>query len=153
MKTSVRARPRRREGRRLRPRTVVGYLLARAAHAVGREWEEALRSHNINPRQFSVLSLLDDDPGLSSAQLARLVLVTPQSMSESLAALLEAGLVVRRTEPSPGRSIALDLSPAGRRLLELAYPLVSTVEAESFRVLTDREKAQLGSLLRKLLGE
>jgi DNA-binding MarR family transcriptional regulator len=109
--------------------------------------------HDVNPRQFSVLSLLEDDPGLSSAQLARLMLVTPQSMSESLALLLDAGLVERRAEPSPGRSVALDLTAAGRGLLKRAYPLVFAADAESFRALTENEKVQLGRLLRKLLGE
>jgi DNA-binding MarR family transcriptional regulator len=49
--------------------------------------------------------------------------------------------------------VGLDLTAAGRRLLERAYPLVLAVEAQSFRGLTHRERAQLGRLLGKLLAE
>lgn len=135
------------------PRRFLGYLLVRAAHAVARPWEEALRAHGINPRQFSALALLADESGLSSAQLARLLMVTPQSMSESLASLLEAGLVARLEVPSPGRPVGLAITAAGRRLLERAYPVVAETNEQSFAALTASEKKTLAALLTRVLGE
>ena len=66
------------------PDAQLGYVLVRCAEKMARAWHEALREHGVNPRQFSMLALLAHDPGLSQAELARRVMVTPQSMSESL---------------------------------------------------------------------
>jgi len=134
----------------LDPDRQLGYLLARAADQAGRLWLARLKSRNINPRQFSMLAWLAKDPGLSQGALARLVMITPQSASESLKALVDAGLVARG-EVAPGRPARLHLTASGRSLLTKAYPLVERANQESFAALTASERTHLGALLRKLL--
>jgi DNA-binding MarR family transcriptional regulator len=134
----------------LDPDAQLGYLLVRVADRASRTWQSALRAHGINPRQFSVLGLLAGDPGISQAELARRVLVTPQSMSELLVGLVKAGLI-SRDAVEPGRSARIHLADAGRHLLTVAYPVVQDVNREVFTALTDVERATLDALLRKLL--
>lgn len=136
----------------LDPDQQLGYLLVRAADQVARPWQAALKSARINPRQFSMLASLARDPGMSQAELARRVMITPQSVSESLARLVDAGLVAR-TDESPGRSAALELTASGRRLLARAYPIVERSNQESFAALSERERSELGRILSKLLAE
>jgi len=134
----------------LDPDEQLGYLLVRAADQASRRWHAALRAHGVNPRQFSVLAMLARDPGLSQAELARRVLVTPQSMSESLAGLVRAGLIAREP-PEPGLPAQVSLTEAGRDLLAAAYPVIGSVDRATFAALTGRERDDLRRLLRKLI--
>lgn len=135
----------------LDPDRQLGYLLARAADAVSRSWHQALRDSGINPRQFSVLALVADDETLSQGELARRVLITPQSMSELLRSLESAGLI-ERGDAGRGRPSNLVVTSAGHELLRQAYPVVRNVDREAFAALTDAERATLDGLLRKLAG-
>jgi DNA-binding MarR family transcriptional regulator len=134
----------------LDPDAQLGYLVVRVADRMSRSWQAALRAHGINPRQFSVLGLLARDPDLSQAELARRVLVTPQSMSESLTGLLRAGLV-ERDEAGSGQAARVRLTGAGRDLLRRAYPVVQATDRDGFGALTAGERDDLRRLLQKLL--
>ena len=135
------------------PEQQLGYLFVRLADRVRKQWEARLRGRSINPRQFSVLAWLDARPGLNANELARRVMVTPQSMSESLLALVDAGLVARAEAPKPGKSIALGLTSKGKQILASAYPLVAESNEESFAVLSPSERKTLAKLLWKLYDE
>ena len=79
---------------------------------------------------YTALSVLRDQDGLSNARLARRSLVTPQSMSEVLALLVEQGYVRRSAEPGHGRVIRMELTEAGNRALERCDRAVDAVERE-----------------------
>ena len=136
----------------LDPEAQLGYQLVRVADQVSRRWHALLSTHGINPRQFSILALLAHDPGLSQAELARRVMITPQSMSESLVSLRTDKLVTR-SEPARGHAARVQLTAAGRRLLAKAYPLVEASNRESFAALTQSERKSLSHAFRKLLSE
>jgi DNA-binding MarR family transcriptional regulator len=134
----------------LDPESQLGYLLVRAAEQLSQTWHAALRSHGINPRQFSVLASLAADPGVSQAELARRVMVKPQSMSESLNRLIEAGLVARG-KVEPGLAARLELTDKGRKLLTKAYPVIEDFNRDSFAALTSAERAEFARMLKKLI--
>ncbi|GIJ52348.1 hypothetical protein Val02_92340 [Virgisporangium aliadipatigenens] len=134
----------------LDPHAQLGYLLVVCAERMSRDWHAALRSAGINPRQFSMLAVIARDPGISQAELARQVLITAQSVSESLARLVAAGLV-DRSEATPGKAARLLLTAAGRNALESAYPVVTAFNDDRFAVLTTRERETLTRALRKLM--
>lgn len=132
----------------LDPDAQLGYLLVVSADRMSRAWHAALRAQGINPRQFSMLATIAHDPGISQAELARRVMITPQSLSESIARLIDAGLIARATA-DPGRSAGLALTDGGRSLLSEAYPVVETFNRDSFAELTAAERAELARLLTK----
>lgn len=134
----------------LDPDQQLGYLLALAAGQAERQWASALRAHGINPRQFAMLALLVRDAGVSQAELARRVMITPQSVSESLGTLVQQGLI-SRTAGDVGHPSQLRVTHAGRALLRRAYPLVEQSQRESFSALSVRQQAALGELLRKMI--
>ena len=135
----------------LDPESQLGYLLVRCVDQISRPWHEALRAQGINPRQFSTLATLAHDPGVSQGELARRVMITPQSMSESLSRLVEAGLV-SRSDMGPGRAAQLELTDDGRKLLSRAYPVVEELNRDCFSALTDTERTELARVLQKLIG-
>lgn len=132
------------------PDRQLGYLLARAASRAQKTWAIALNEHGINPRQFSMLALLASDPGLSQAELGRRVMITPQSASESLAALAAQGLIARE-RAEPGKASQVEVTATGKAVLRRAYPIVERVTLEVFGSLSRREQSKLAELLRKLL--
>jgi DNA-binding MarR family transcriptional regulator len=133
----------------LDPESQIGYQLVRTAEELARSWSAALREHGINPRQFSMLALLAHDPRVSQAEIGRRVMITPQSVGESLANLLENGWI-SRSAGRIGRAATLGLTPAGRRLLARAYPVVEAHQEKVFSVLTKAERAQLMRMLQTL---
>jgi DNA-binding MarR family transcriptional regulator len=134
----------------LDPDRQLGYLLALAAGQAERQWASALRAHGINPKQFAMLALLARDAEVSQAELARRVMITPQSVSESLGTLVKQGLIAR-APGELGRASELQVTSPGRALLRRAYPLVEHSQREIFSALSVREQATLGELLRKML--
>ena len=73
-------------------------------------------SHDVAPHQFSVLSRLDEAPR-TPGELAEIERVAKPSMTRSVAALVERGLVLRQDDPTDGRSVILSLTAEGRRVL------------------------------------
>ena len=106
----------------------LGYLLRQAAGAYRHRVELALADLGVTPPQFSVLTMLAAYPGHSNADLARLALLTPQTVSVIVANLQRAGSIVRRPHAIHGRIHHLDLSDGGRALLAICRDRVHAIE-------------------------
>jgi DNA-binding MarR family transcriptional regulator len=107
----------------------IGYLL-RQAHAAHRiRMEHALQGIGLTLPQFSVLVMLDAYPGASSADLARLSLLTPQTLSVIVGNLARDGVIARRPHEQHGRIQLIDITAAGRVLLEQGKAATQAVES------------------------
>lgn len=69
---------------------------------------------DLSDAQYSVLAVLDRRGGLTPRELADVERVQPPSMTRTVAALVELGLVSRTADPSDGRQVLLHLTPAGQ---------------------------------------
>jgi DNA-binding MarR family transcriptional regulator len=67
--------------------------------------------------ETAALARLDRSGPSTSAGLARLEQISPQSMGATLAALESRGLVTRAADPEDGRSVILSLTDAGTEML------------------------------------
>ena len=132
------------------PDAVTGWTLVRAHHVVARRFVDALAAVGLTPTQFGVLVQLVAQPGVSQAELARRVLVTPQSVGELLASLERLGFV-RRVPGRRGTPTAVQITDAGRTALERATPVVGALNAPENLGLTAEEDATLNALLHKVL--
>jgi DNA-binding MarR family transcriptional regulator len=95
----------------------IGYLL-RQAHSVHRiRMERSLHDVGITLPQFSVLTMLAAYPGASGADLARLSLLTPQTMSVIVGNLQRTGLISRRPHEQHGRVLIIEITEEGLQLL------------------------------------
>ena len=84
---------------------------------IGSGWTRALADLGVTQPQFATLTMLAAYPGLSNADLARLALLTPQTLSVIVANLERAGSLVRKPHAVHGRIQHIDLSDSGRALL------------------------------------
>jgi DNA-binding MarR family transcriptional regulator len=107
-----------------------GYLLRQAAGAYRLRLERALADLNVTHPQFVILTMLGAYPGLSNADLARLAVLTPQTVSTIVANLARTGALERRPHAIHGRIQHLDLSDMGHKLLTRCRERVQTLERE-----------------------
>ena len=96
--------------------------LVQTAHVVARRFAEVFAEAGLTPAQFGVLACLADGDDLSQADLARVVLVRPQSMGRLIGSMVELGLVERVGPGGRGRRAGLTLTAHGRRALDQARP-------------------------------
>ena len=83
----------------------LSYLLRQANAAVRLTLERALADLGVTPPQFAVLTMLNAYPGLSGAELARLALLTPQTVGVIIRNLERAGAIVKDRHPVHGRAL------------------------------------------------
>lgn len=132
------------------PADYVGWTLIQASHALNRHVEVLLGEVGLTPTQFGVLVQLSLQPDLSSGQLARLVLMTPQSMGQLIRFLERAGWVVREQGVGRGRRVRIQVTAAGRDVLQRATPVVGALNVAEVLGLTVEERLILNRLLHKV---
>ncbi|UER55173.1 MarR family transcriptional regulator [Kineosporiaceae bacterium SCSIO 59966] len=72
-------------------------------------------SEAISDGQYAVLSVLDKHGPMTPRELAAHENVQPPSMTRTLNALVDAGLVERTDHPDDGRQVLISISEAGAR--------------------------------------
>ncbi|MGX7874791.1 MarR family winged helix-turn-helix transcriptional regulator [Mesorhizobium sp. ORM6] len=108
----------------------LGYLLRQAAGAHRLRVDRALADLGVTQPQFATLTMLAAYPGLSNADLARLALLTPQTLSVIVANLERAGSLVRKPHAVHGRIQHIELSDKGHTLLRRCRGRVHAIERE-----------------------
>jgi len=125
----------------------LSYVIGRLDRVLGRRLGAAIAPAGLTLPAYTALSVLRGQGGLSNAQLARRSLITPQSMSEVLARLVEQGYVRRHASPGGGRAIRIELTTAGGRALERCDRAVDGIEREMLGDLDPGEAARLREAL------
>jgi DNA-binding MarR family transcriptional regulator len=125
----------------------VSYLVFRLERAVRREIERLVAPEGLSVAQYTTLSILRSRSGLSNAQLARRLWVTPQSMNEVIAVLEREQLIERVPDAGNRRILRTALTPRGRRVLATCDALILAMEEE---MLADLAPAEHDHLARSL---
>lgn len=119
--------------------------LARTAEA---DLGDRLRPLGLTVRTLGLLGHISRQPGVSFSELARRSRITVQSAHTAVQKLVADGLV-NDTTANAGQRSTLELSAAGRSVLDAAMAAVTTTDAELF----PESRAALAEELRKdLLG-
>jgi DNA-binding MarR family transcriptional regulator len=108
-------------------------------------------SFDLSASAVAVLAIVDGatepiTPGL----IAERAIVSSASATSVLDTLERRGLLVRRPHPDDGRKIVIDLTDAGRAIIDRVLPGIHTLETRVMSVLTPAERAQLMRLLSKV---
>ncbi len=92
----------------------IGFLIRRAQVWIFQDFIRTLSSCSIKPAQYSVLVMIDENPGLSQMALSKALNIERAHLMHMLDALEERGLVKREPSARDRRSHALHLTESGR---------------------------------------
>jgi DNA-binding MarR family transcriptional regulator len=93
--------------------------------------------------ESSALSRLEQHGPMSAAELARLELISPQSISSTVQALLAKGLIERDRDPGDGRRVILSLTETGREVVHSKRTARTEQFTRALAALSAEERAQL----------
>jgi DNA-binding MarR family transcriptional regulator len=108
------------------------WLLMHASHAMRMKIESALKPCGLTGLQMSVLNMLKNRGGSSSAELSRRFFKTPQAMGQLLSPLLDRGLIQRTEDPDNRRVLRLTLTDLGHKVYADGDTAMRRVEREVF---------------------
>jgi DNA-binding MarR family transcriptional regulator len=124
--------------------------LQRAARAVARRFDAALRPLGLTNGQFSLLMSLNRPEAASIGNVSTLLAMDRTTLTANLKPLERRGLLTVTLDDADKRTRRLSLTPAGRALLCAAVPAWRRTHAEIVCLLTasssDRLRADLGAL-------
>jgi DNA-binding MarR family transcriptional regulator len=135
------------------PVAVVGRV-SRLSRALEDRLEPVYKEHGLDGGLFDVLATLRRQGSpfrLSPRELADASMLTSSGTTKRLDRLESAGLIARKPDPVDRRGVLIELTPAGRKLIDAAYPQHMANEDRLLAPLTKAERRQLATLLRKLL--
>lgn len=118
----------------------IGYLLRQAQTAHRQRMEQALADSGLTLPQFMVLTMLMAYPGASGADLARVSLLTPQTVSVIVTNLERSGAIERHAHTVHGRIQQIAVTALGRQLLAACRGKVKRVEDELLAGLSAAEE-------------
>lgn len=130
--------------------TLLGYNARRAALAVIEVFLETMAPYKLRPVDFSVLSLVAHNPGITSRQLCSTLGILPPNLVGMLNALEQRELVARKPHPRDGRAMGLHLTGAGQKLVRDAEKTAAELEAGVAARLSPAELKTLIRLLKKI---
>jgi DNA-binding MarR family transcriptional regulator len=115
--------------------------------------ESAYEPFGINRAGVDILVHLRQsvpDYRVSPTQLCLALQSKSATMTSRLDKLEQAGLVRRLPDPADRRALLVELTPAGRELVERVMASVLQMRADQLHTLTPTERRQLVDILRKL---
>jgi DNA-binding MarR family transcriptional regulator len=124
--------------------------LQRAARALARRFDDALRPLGLTNGQFSLMMSLNrpEPPGM--AAVASLLAMDRTTLTAALKPLRRRGLVNITVAQTDRRARLMSLTPKGRKLLAQAVPIWESTHLAVEGLLSDRDPDRLRNNLRAL---
>jgi len=131
-----------------------GYLIKELQQLLRTQIEARIRAKGLwlSFPHSAVLMTLNEEPGLSGAQLARRNSVTAQTMNGLLMPLEDKGLIERRADPENARILKCYLKPKGAQILEQGMHEAAAVFNQMLGKLSVRERDQFRKILRSCIA-
>jgi DNA-binding MarR family transcriptional regulator len=128
----------------------LGHLLWEVGARVSLLSEAALARTPLTPRAAGMLEAIAADPGTSFAEISRRLPVTPQAVAQ-VARRLEDSAFVERRPAGRGRGVAIYITEAGEKALEVAKGRKEDFDREIAAALGEKRHAELVRLLTEAL--
>jgi len=133
---------------------LLGYVLKRAQLKVFEDFLRCVEPLRLTPAQFSVLILLEKNPGRNQTEIANTLGILRPNFVAMLDGLESRDLCTRMRSTNDRRSHILVLTDKGRAVLQRAKKLVASKhEARLNEVLGPSNRAALLSMLSKISRE
>ena len=129
------------------PSKHVGLVVGRIDRMLRKALTERLAPLDLSLPEYTVLSLLDREPGMSGAEMARRTLVSPQAINEMITSLERRAMIERNVDPGHGRILQMRVTDTGASTVERARDLVEVLESELLEGVSQDERERLLTLL------
>ena len=130
--------------------TLLGYNARRAALTIIEAFLERMAEFGLRPVDFSVMSIIHHNPGVTSRQLCAALNLLPPNLVGLIQSLEARGLIHRLPHPTDGRAMGLHPTPAGVALMQQAEQAATDLEIERSARLTAAQRKTLLDLLQKI---
>jgi DNA-binding MarR family transcriptional regulator len=125
----------------------LGFLMYRVMTSLRPAVAAELKPLGLGLPEFVCMRILSEQPGLSSAELARGTNVSAQAANQVLRALEDRGALSRPAVTPAGRAMPAQLTRRGKALLKRADAAVQRAEQRILARLTAEQQSQLKQLL------
>jgi DNA-binding MarR family transcriptional regulator len=129
---------------------LVGYNARRAALVIIEVFLERMGVYDLRPVDFSVLSLVTHNPGITSRQLCATLGIQAPNLVSMVNALEKRALIARQPHPHDGRAMGLHPTAAGAKMIRDAEKTAADLEIETTSRLSAAERKTLVQLLKKI---
>ncbi|OKH84027.1 MarR family transcriptional regulator [Mycobacterium sp. ST-F2] len=130
----------------------LGYLLSRIANALRADiTANVLEPVGLSFPQYVCLRMLDNRSGMSNAEMARFIGVSPQAMNIVVRALQDRDLITRPSTVAAGRSRPTELTRAGRTLLGKTVAGIRAADDALLAGMTAAQRREFRQTLTSLL--
>jgi DNA-binding MarR family transcriptional regulator len=129
-----------------------GYLLMKAGHHIGVDFDAALTSLGLSGREFLLLSFVRSASGLSQQELSARLALDPTIVVGLVDALEDRGLVRRAKDPADRRRNVLSPTKQGEAIHDAAIAAVRRAEETFLAPLAATQRTQLAKALRAVLA-
>jgi DNA-binding MarR family transcriptional regulator len=130
--------------------TLIGYNARRAALAVIGEFFEQMAVYDLKPVEFSVMSVVVHNPGVTSRQLCASLNILPPNLVGLIQLLETRKLIVRKPHPHDGRAVGIHPTDKGEALMAEAEVTARELEMNVGSKLTPHQVQTLVTLLKKI---
>ncbi|MCE7979961.1 MAG: MarR family transcriptional regulator [Caldilinea sp. CFX5] len=124
--------------------------LSRAAESVNQRVNRHLQDSHLTVSQFGVLEALYHLGPMTPGVLCDKILRSTGNLTLVIDNLEKRRLVARTQNPEDRRSTIIELTAAGKALVEEVFPRHVATVVQEMAVLTPEEQSQLAALCRKL---
>lgn len=129
---------------------VLGYQLAQATVVTQAIFEaEAMAVHQLRPVDYTVLALVRHNDGITAAQLASALALTPPHLAARIEKLMRRGFVEREPHVRDRRALHLRITPDGQSVVDDTTARIVAAEEEALHSLSAGERLMLRELLHK----
>ena len=130
--------------------TLLGYNTRRATLTIISRFIERMADFDLRPVDFSVLSLIGHNPGITSRELCSALNILPPNMVGFLKAFERRDLIERTPHPTDGRAMGLSLTQNGQQLMQKAEAAAIESDSSAAHQLSAAEQKTLMRLLKKI---
>jgi DNA-binding MarR family transcriptional regulator len=130
--------------------SLLGYNARRAALSIIGVFLERLAVYGLKPVDFSVMSVIHHNPGVTSRQLCASLSILPPNLVGLIQSLESRGLIDRKPHPTDGRAVGLHPTDKGVILMQQAEVTAFELEIDASSKLTAKQRQTLVQLLQKI---
>src|SRR5437899_1644242 len=131
----------------------LAYLLRQAQAATRLAMERALADLGVTSPQFVVLTMLKAYPGLSGADLARVAMLTPQTVGVIVRNLERDGAIRKTPHPIHGRVLQWTVTRRGAALLDRCKRHAQVIEQRLTAGLSARDQTMIRRWLARIAAD